>query len=1371
MGSGLEMGETELEEGEARSSQNEPQDSTIDPDIALSYIEEKLQNVLGHFQKDFEGGVSAENLGAKFGGYGSFLPTYQRSPTLSHTKSPSEAHHNYDSSKSPQTPHVEIQKSFVSSSASPSKRPHIASGIAERLGSNLKGNNVSLQSGHVEKSNFRSADIKKTVNSSDQRTLKVRIKVGSKSLTTQKNAEIYSGLGLEVSPSSSLDNSPTTTEEQSGKLKEVPEASPTSILQIMISPPGGLLLSPLSENLICLTEKNKPGGRVETKTVNKNIIESSGMLENGSLINKCNKKKLKLSEKGGLLSLKLANQKNGNNESAQAVGGFENLSRKPGSLSNISEFKRETLVSNNAACPLVDQFESTVCKGRQCEEAAKLALEKSFTGSKKTPKVAYTIGTQGVSSAKDDMRDIQKDREKPGDRYRDFFGDIEFEDEDKESVSGEMKSPGRLNNPVVVEKRSSSDDHDMSKGKKFDINFSHKPPQVQENYTTSASQSAPPNGNGMTSEAPVGSVPLVQEDWVSCDKCEKWRLLPLGTNVSSLPDKWLCRMLTWLPGMNRCSIPQEVTTNALRALYHPTASVPGLTSETQHSQLNSNSAVNYAQMASADASYPGLENQNPVSQIAPFSGKKKHGLAKAVLLNDVDCSNSSSSFKKSLGTSAITSSMNSRKNLPSRKSGFAVEKYSDHMKEKPSLSNSSDKGTIFKIKTKREADMTGSRAFKRMKSEGLHDDDDYWTSDTGGTPLKAVRPTTSFSNGTSKIDKPKPNSHKDLSEPKSDVFPGTNAATHEKCDDRDSLRKRKAKDLSDQRKEKKTRIFNAGVKDNGNVSGTTVNPSVAANSSSSMVSSSHKNKIIGQEVKGSPVESVSSSPLRYPSAVKFVSNKDKLVRKDDFHDTGGSLTAVAIGSGMLSGEDGREMVKKENLSEQCKVEEKANTTIQSQKNRSGKGLSSHLKEMNGASGAYLHGVHNSSHDTLGRDHLYEEGLRSRKNMTVAKSGDPGKGEKFTGPKDNAGGTPIVRIKGQNQKKFAHDEKYVTKIQDKKHHIHQEHSNEKFPKRSNWAEGNGNGKSHSLLASAKISTEIVSGTQKENNDDGQSAPNHRKKYENQNGQPIRHPTPNSLKTRDIDVPSPVQRDLSNHVANSALKEAKGLKHLADRLKNSGSTESIGLYFQASLKFLHGAFLLETGSSEATEQNDLMHSMHVYSSTAKLCEFCAREYEKLNDMAAAALAYKCMEVAYLRVVYSSHNSASKDRNELQTALQIAPPGESPSSSASDVDNLNHQATTDKATLAKVVGSAQASGSHILTAQNRSGFLRILKFAQDVNFAMEASRRSRIAFAAATAKHVEISDKECIDSFKRALDFSFQDVEGLLCLLRSAMEVINR
>lgn len=42
-----------------------------------------------------------------------------------------------------------------------------------------------------------------------------------------------------------------------------------------------------------------------------------------------------------------------------------------------------------------------------------------------------------------------------------------------------------------------------------------------------------------------------------------------------------------------------------------------------------------------------------------------------------------------------------------------------------------------------------------------------------------------------------------------------------------------------------------------------------------------------------------------------------------------------------------------------------------------------------------------------------------------------------------------------------------------------------------------------------------------------------------------------------------------------------------------------------------------------------------------------------MAAAALAYKCVEIAFMRVVYSSNSSASRDRNELQNAL-VVPPG---------------------------------------------------------------------------------------------------------------------
>ena len=53
-------------------------------------------------------------------------------------------------------------------------------------------------------------------------------------------------------------------------------------------------------------------------------------------------------------------------------------------------------------------------------------------------------------------------------------------------------------------------------------------------------------------------------------------------------------------------------------------------------------------------------------------------------------------------------------------------------------------------------------------------------------------------------------------------------------------------------------------------------------------------------------------------------------------------------------------------------------------------------------------------------------------------------------------------------------------------------------------------------------------------------------------------------------------------------------------------------------------------------------------------CAHEYERCNDMASAALAYKCMEVAHMRIVYSNDLAASRDRVELDKAVRAAPQG---------------------------------------------------------------------------------------------------------------------
>ena len=72
--------EDEVEEGEIYD------DSHID-------IDAKIQTVLGDYIKDFEGAVSAENLGTKFGVYGSFLPIDQLviQPHISQ-KLPSSSH-------------------------------------------------------------------------------------------------------------------------------------------------------------------------------------------------------------------------------------------------------------------------------------------------------------------------------------------------------------------------------------------------------------------------------------------------------------------------------------------------------------------------------------------------------------------------------------------------------------------------------------------------------------------------------------------------------------------------------------------------------------------------------------------------------------------------------------------------------------------------------------------------------------------------------------------------------------------------------------------------------------------------------------------------------------------------------------------------------------------------------------------------------------------------------------------------------------------------------------------------------------------------------------------------------------------------------
>ena len=53
-------------------------------------------------------------------------------------------------------------------------------------------------------------------------------------------------------------------------------------------------------------------------------------------------------------------------------------------------------------------------------------------------------------------------------------------------------------------------------------------------------------------------------------------------------------------------------------------------------------------------------------------------------------------------------------------------------------------------------------------------------------------------------------------------------------------------------------------------------------------------------------------------------------------------------------------------------------------------------------------------------------------------------------------------------------------------------------------------------------------------------------------------------------------------------------------------------------------------------------------------CAEDYEKYDEMALAALAYKCMEVAFMKVVFLKHSAASKDQQDLKRFLGLITSG---------------------------------------------------------------------------------------------------------------------
>lgn len=1627
-----EMVEFELEEGEAFSYQNREQDfdTTVDPDVALSYIDDKLQDVLGHFQKDFEGGVSAENLGAKFGGYGSFLPTYQRSPAWTHPRTP-QKNHSQNSPRSPNNFHSEsgqgdavqcstgTQLSRLGPGSATSSRLAAIKGLSLDDGTNNE-NCMAITNAEALNSKHQSLNTK-AASISDQKTLKVRIKIPD-DMSTRKNAAIYSGLGLDVSPSSSPDDSPSESEGISRGPLDAPFESPISILKIITTYPEPL--SPLPDDLIELTEKEVRTRDSIPGLVHIDDPESSDMLLNESNIVKGDRKLLggkkvkSLEDYESSMEFKGCSKKNTRNDvgrpsrkeqAADALTmeelvsntmklpllsnlhslGEDSVKDVDGPCNSLKEANKgvvkEKTLSDQAQKEGVDQASAEVngfserAKGgsgrkvvgdkvllddtkvrtasnTECVEPPKkpnqkrgslgeqdsttlpFVTEHSYpVGKKKSKGIHDTViierekenmkvGSSSIPKTKRSTDDsytsrneiedvkVQKGSGKARDAYRDFFGELE-EDEDK-TDSPETPYEAKPKESEAVERSTPETNigaKETSGGKKMDKSLTAEVyPRTATNVwcTGNAPSTDAENGNGVPAMLP----PVEMDDnWVQCDRCHKWRLLPAGKNPDSLPEKWLCSMLDWLPDMNRCSFSEDETTKALFPLYQAHSL------DAQSNPQNISGSVMVGGTGST-FQHPGQRHLNNDLHAVP-GGKKKIAKEISNSSNKDGVSHPSYSIKKSMQSSVKSRSLNDVNKSPVVSEADAPGERHKNKSRMPEYN--SDRGDAKNMKSRRDPDEDCSRPSKKGKTDKVHSADKDWIPEQNGTGRKISHSSNNTMPATS-AGKDRPRQKGRSSSSDSKFRKDRPPVSAEKRNDKSqgsldegsldlgnygsigSVKKRKLKEyqdaqtrstgnprphesriseqeFSDSRKEKKARNSRSEGKESSASKGSgrtdkkashtknqnfrqnpgsnhshrsmdgmdsskrnlgSVQVSVAATSSSSKVSGSHKTKASFQEVKGSPVESVSSSPLRILSTDKF-SNRE-IMGKDEPHNT----AAVDSPRRCLDGEDDGASDRSET------VRKDKSFTMAHRSDFQGKGVdhmtdtkpkaqtSSHYPD----SGAEIVALEYPAAEQIkhhGEDktgvyyandnvsHAKKTGTQSglEENKQGCKSEPPKvKVKSSSSPSQLPDQSPLHEANGRDEKvkleKFGLNPDQNENIASKKdltvknesrkkeNHVKREHDVQEVridtlckqeplhaPSKNQLADRDtGRSSKRSLserpdqevLGKGKSQVETLShcsrpaASSHKGNGDMEVDPakvddasklqkKQFKKADHINGtQQIGSRTPalNGHRTKEPDAPSPVRKDSYSHAANNAVREAKDLKHLADRLKNSGSTlESTNLYFQAALKFLNGASLLESGNNDNAKHNEMIQSKQMYSSTAKLCEFCAHEYEKSKDMASAALAYKCTEVAYMRVIYSSHTSASRDRHELQTALQMIPLGESPSSSASDVDNVNNPAAADKVALSKSVNSPQVAGNHVISARSRPNFVRILNYAQDVNFAMEASRKSRNAFAAAKASLGVGKNSDGISSIKKALDFSFQDVEGLLRLVRLAVEAINR
>jgi len=70
------------------------------------------------------------------------------------------------------------------------------------------------------------------------------------------------------------------------------------------------------------------------------------------------------------------------------------------------------------------------------------------------------------------------------------------------------------------------------------------------------------------------AVTVVEDKWVQCDTCAKWRKRPQEVDLDSMPEVWTCEQNIYDPDRNDCSKEEEVQADPAAAAAAATTTAP-----------------------------------------------------------------------------------------------------------------------------------------------------------------------------------------------------------------------------------------------------------------------------------------------------------------------------------------------------------------------------------------------------------------------------------------------------------------------------------------------------------------------------------------------------------------------------------------------------------------------------------------------------------------------------------------------------------------------------------------------------------------------------------------------------------------------------